>query len=151
MPHCNAVGRGCPHHQNGSLRPRTPQGGRCRDEHPHGLSLALNIGFFLVGGLAAALIRLLPTELRQGFLLSPKTPMGRAEWVSMGLLAGAILIGSIGAAIAYQNGPPAMIGAFDFTYVGFSVIWGIVFFNETPDLIASVGMIFGAGVLSLRR
>ncbi|CAM3116000.1 hypothetical protein PANO111632_04035 [Paracoccus nototheniae] len=66
----------------------------------------------------------------------------------MGLLAGAILIGSIGAAIAYQNGPPAMIGAFDFAYVGFSVIWGIVFFNETPDLIASVGMIFGAGVLS---
>lgn len=68
-----------------------------------------------------------------------------------GGLAGAILIGSIGAAIAYQNGPPAMIGAFDFAYVGFAVIWGIVFFNETSDLIASVGMIFGAGVLSLRR
>ncbi|CAM3136004.1 DMT family transporter [Paracoccus nototheniae] len=126
---------------------------RCRDEHPLGLSLALNIGFVLVGGIAAALIRLLPTELRQGFLLSPWTPMGQAEWVSMGLLAAAILIGSIGAAIAYQNGPPAMIGAFDFAYVGFAVIWGIVFFNETPDLIASVGMIMivGAGVLSLRR
>lgn len=126
---------------------------RCRDEHPLGLSLALNIGFIIVGGVAAALILLLPIELRQGFLLSPWTPMGKAEWVSMGLLVAAILIGSIGAAIAYQNGPPAMIGAFDFAYVGFAVIWGIVFFNETPDLIASIGMIMivGAGVLSLRQ
>ena len=48
--------------------------------------------------------------------------MGQSEWVSMGLLAAAILIGSVGAAIAYQNGPPAMIGAFDFAYVGFAVI-----------------------------
>lgn len=42
----------------------------------------------------------------------------------MGLLAAVILIGSIEAAIAYQNGPPTMIGAFDFAYVGFAVIWG---------------------------
>ena len=38
--------------------------------------------------------------------------MVKAEWISMGLLAAAILIGSIGAAIAYRNGPPAMIGGF---------------------------------------
>lgn len=126
---------------------------RCRDEHPLSLSLALNSGFIIVGVVAAGIILLLPMELRQGFLLSPWTPMGHAEWTSMGLLAAAILIGSVGAAIAYQNGPPAMIGAFDFAYVGFAVIWGIVFFNETPDLIASVGMILivGAGVLSLRQ
>jgi len=126
---------------------------RCRDEHPLSLSLALNIGFIIVGGVAAAIILLLPMEVRQGFLLSPWTPMGKAEWISMGLLAAAILIGSIGAAIAYQNGPPAMIGAFDFAYVGFAVIWSIVFFNEAPDLIASIGMIMivGAGVLSLRQ
>lgn len=126
---------------------------RCRDEHPLSLSLALNIGFIVVGGVAAAIILLLPMQLRQGFLLSPWTPMGKAEWISMGLLAAAILIGSVGAAIAYQNGPPAMIGAFDFAYVGFAVIWGILFFNEAPDLIASIGMIMivGAGVLSLRQ
>jgi len=126
---------------------------RCRDEHPLSLSLALNIGFIIVGGIAAALILLLPAELRHGFLLSLWTPMGHAEWISMTLLAAAILIGSIGAAIAYQNGPPAMIGSFDFAYVGFAVIWGIVFFGETPDLIASIGMIMivGAGVLSLRQ
>lgn len=126
---------------------------RCREEHPLSLSLALNIGFIIVGIVAATIILLLPPELRQGFLLAHWTPMGQAEWVSMGLLAAAILIGSIGAAIAYQNGPPAMIGAFDFAYVGFAVIWGILFFGETPDLIASLGMVMivSAGVLSLRQ
>ena len=126
---------------------------RCRNEHPLGLSLALNIGFILVGGVAAAIIALVPMDVRQGFLLSPWTPMGKSEWISIGLLAAAILIGCIGAAIAYQNGPPAMIGAFDFAYVGFAVIWSIVFFNETPDLMASVGMIMivVAGVLPLRQ
>lgn len=126
---------------------------RCRDQHPLILSLALNVGFIITGGTAAAVIALLPAEARQGFLLSTWTAMGRAEWVTMGLLAAAILVGSMGAAIAYQNGPPAMIGAFDFAYVGFAVLWGIVLFNETPDLIASVGMVMivGAGVLSLRH
>ena len=69
------------------------------------------------------------------------------------LLAMAILVGSIGAAVAYQNGPPAMIGAFDFAYVGFAVIWGLVFFAEVPDLTSMLGMalIVGAGILSLRQ
>ncbi|MBX2856723.1 MAG: EamA/RhaT family transporter, partial [Rhodobacteraceae bacterium] len=79
--------------------------------------------------------------------------MGGAEWVSMGLMAAAMLIGSVGAAIAYQNGPPAVIGAFDFAYVGFAVLWGVVFFAETPDLISTAGVILivAAGVLSLRQ
>ncbi|MEA5162607.1 DMT family transporter [Cereibacter johrii] len=126
---------------------------RCQSEHPIILSLALNVGFIIAGGIAACLIWLLPSDMRQGFLLSEWTAMGWGEWVSMGLLAASILIGSIGAAIAYQNGPPAMIGAFDFAYVGFAVLWGIVFFNETPDLIASIGMVMivGGGILSLRQ
>ncbi|WP_192363453.1 DMT family transporter [Mesorhizobium mediterraneum] len=126
---------------------------RCRNQHPIVLSLALNIGFVIVGALAAGFIMLLPDSVRQGFLLASWAAMGRAEWISMGLLAAAILIGSIGAAIAYQNGPPAMIGAFDFAYVGFAVVWGVVFFAEVPDLTSTLGMtlIVGAGILSLRQ
>jgi len=78
--------------------------------------------------LTAAIILLLPETARQGFLLAPWATMGPSERLSISLLAAAILIGSIGAAIAYQSGPPAMIGAFDFAYVGFAVLWGLVFF-----------------------
>ncbi len=125
---------------------------RCREASPLILSLALNIGFVVTGGIAAAGIALLPAEARQGFLLAPWASMGGAEWLSMALLAGALLIGSIGAAIAYQNGPPAVIGAFDFAYVAFAVLWGAVFFAELPDLTSALGMalIVGAGILSLR-
>lgn len=126
---------------------------RCRSQHPIVLSLALNIAFVVVGAAAAALILPLPASARQGFLLAPWAPMGWAEWLSMGLLAIAILIGSIGTAIAYQNGPPAMIGAFDFAYVGFAVIWGMAFFAEVPDMTSALGMVLivGAGILSLRQ
>ena len=125
---------------------------RCREASPLILSLALNIGFVVTGGVAAAGIALLPGEARQGFLLAPWAGMGGAEWLSMALLAGALLIGSLGAAIAYHNGPPAVIGAFDFAYVAFAVLWGMVFFAELPDLTSALGMalIVGAGILSLR-
>lgn len=126
---------------------------RCRQQDPIMLALALNIGFVVVGGLAAMAILLLPGPARQGFLLAPWAGMGPSEWLSMSLLASAIVIGSVGAAIAYQNGPPAMIGAFDFAYVGFAVLWGLVFFAEVPDMLSTLGMllIVGAGILALCR
>lgn len=126
---------------------------KCRDQHPLILSLALNVAFGVTGVIGASLILLLPDSARQGFMFAHWASMGGTEWLSMGLLAAAILMGSIGAAIAYQNGPPAMIGAFDFAYVGFAVIWGIIFFAEIPDMISALGMflIVGAGILSLRQ
>jgi len=126
---------------------------RCREASPLILSLALNIGFVATGSVAAAGVALLPAEARQGFLLAPWAGMGAPEWLSMALLAAALLIGSIGAAVAYQNGPPAVIGAFDFAYVAFAVLWGVVFFADVPDLASAAGMalIVGAGILSLRQ
>lgn len=126
---------------------------KCREHHPIFLSLALNSGFVIVGALAAGIALLLPETARQGDLLAPWVAMGWAEWIAMALLAAAILCGSIGAAIAYQNGPPAMIGAFDFGYVGFAVIWGMVFFAEVPNVTSTLGVILivGAGILSVKQ
>ncbi|GLU29789.1 permease [Brucella sp. NBRC 12950] len=126
---------------------------RCRKQHPIVLALALNICFVIVGALAAGAVKLLPDAARHGFLLAPWAAMGQAEWISIGLLTAALLIGSIGAAVAYQNGPPSVIGTFDFAYVGFAVIWGMIFFAEVPDVTSTLGMtlIVGAGILSLRQ
>jgi len=46
-----------------------------------------------------------------------------------------------------------MIGTFDFAYVGFSFIWGVLFFAETPDALSLTGimMIIVAGIISLRQ
>ena len=79
--------------------------------------------------------------------------MGMAEWLTMALLAAGAIIGSIGAAIAYQVGPPATVATFDFTYVGFAALWGVLFFAEVLDHVTLAGMalIIVAGVLAVRR
>lgn len=125
---------------------------RCRAAHPLALSLALNLAFVLVGGAATILVAALPDGARQGFLLAPWAAMGAAEWRAIGLMAAAILVGSLGAAIAYQTAPPATVGTFDFAYVGFSVVWSAAFFAELPGPVAVLGMalIVGAGVIALR-
>ncbi|MBC07211.1 DMT family transporter [Thalassospira sp.] len=126
---------------------------KCRGVHPIKLSLALNIAFVVVGAVAAVVISMLSDDMRQGFLLAPWTSMTLNGLGTMAILAASILIGSIGAAIAYQNGPPAMIGTFDFAYVGFSFVWGVLFFAETPDALSLIGiiMIVAAGIMSLRQ
>lgn len=93
------------------------------------------------------------SETSEGFLLTPWVGMGLIQWLTMASLAASILIGSVGAAIAYQNGPPSIIGTFDFAYVGFAVVWGIIFFGEIPDGISIIGMILiiVAGMVSLRK
>ncbi|MBE9098521.1 DMT family transporter [filamentous cyanobacterium LEGE 07170] len=126
---------------------------KCRAEHPIILSLALNITFVAVGSIAAILIEIFASGTREGFLLAAWVEMGQTQWVAMALLAISILIGSVGTAIAYQNAPPAVIGTFDFAYVGFAVLWGIVFFTEIPDGVSILGMmlIVVAGIMSLRK
>ncbi|MBP2279610.1 drug/metabolite transporter (DMT)-like permease [Psychrobacter sp. PL19] len=126
---------------------------KCRDVNPVMLSLVLNLTFVVVGTLAAVLISSIVSEPRKGFLLASWTNMGFVEWALMALLAVAILIGSVGAAIAYQKAPPAVIGTFDFAYVGFAILWGLVFFAEVPDMLSLVGifLIVVAGFMSLRQ
>ncbi|MDH3662819.1 MAG: hypothetical protein OEU92_22785 [Alphaproteobacteria bacterium] len=61
--------------------------------------------------------------------------------------------GSVEAAVAYQAGPSSIVATFDFAYVGFASIWGLVFFGEVPDFVALIGivMVVVAGILSVRR
>lgn len=126
---------------------------KCRAVNPIVLSVALNLCFVITGTVATLLIISFTSAPREGFLLAPWAQMGGSEWVSMGVLAIAILIGSVGAAIAYQNGPPSIIGTFDFAYVGFAILWGLVFFAEVPDLLSLAGIAFivAAGIMSLRQ
>ncbi len=126
---------------------------KCRAEHPLLLSLSLNFAFVIVGSVAALVITTLPGESRTGFLLAQWSSMHTKEWFAMVLLAIVLLIGSIGAAVAYQNGPSSTIGIFDFAYVGFAVLWSVLLFSDVPDVISIVGivLIVIAGILSLWR
>ena len=126
---------------------------RCRDENPAVLSLVLNVAFVVVGAGASGMILLTGTTDETSFLLRPWTSMEGREWMAMTVLSAAVIIGSVGAALAYQVGPPTIVATFDFAYVAFAAIWGFVFFTEVPDAITVAGMVMivAAGLLVMRR
>ena len=130
---------------------------KCRLEEPLVLSIALNVSF-IVTGLAATIVLWLwapsdATVLAYPQLLGQWTVMGQNEWLAMALLAIAVIIGSVFTAYAYQSGPSSIVGTFDFTYLAFAVIWGMLFFGEFPDYISVMGMILIAiaGILTVWR
>lgn len=130
---------------------------KCQQEKPTVLSLWLNISFVGVGAFALLLLKLwnpgADLIAANPFLFGTWTPMWLDEWQVMAVLAIAIVIGSIGAAMAYQNGPSSIIATFDFAYVGFAAIWGFVLFAEVPGAQVSVGIILivTAGAIAARQ
>lgn len=125
---------------------------KCRDEHPATLALGLNATFVIVGVIGLLVGQFLHLDAT-GFLTTNWAAMGYEEWQSTAILAGLILVASVGTAVAYQSAPASTVGTFDFAYVGFALIWGAVFFAERPDAIALVGiaLIVVAGLLAVRR
>lgn len=125
---------------------------KCRDEHPATLALGLNVTFILVGGIGLLIGLFVPMDAA-GFLSTDWTAMGMREWRSTAILAGLILVASVGTAIAYQAAPASTVGTFDFAYVGFALVWGALFFGERPDAaaICGIALIVAAGVLAVRR
>jgi drug/metabolite transporter (DMT)-like permease len=130
---------------------------RCQTENIFILSLWLNISMLVTGMIASSLLLLITPDLQGSgynkFLLGNWSPMGTGEWGVITVLAIAIFIGSVGAAFAYQHGPPATIATFDFAYVAFAVVWGFIFFNEIPAAKNALGMLFiiAAGVITAAR
>ncbi len=130
---------------------------KCREEHPLVLSLGVNLTFIAIGLLATLLIAMVGGSIDEAheasFLFGEWSAMGVAQWLTMGFLAASSIIGGIGAAFAYQVGPPATVATFDFAYVGFAVLWGVLLFAEVLDPVTLTGMalIIVAGVLAVRR
>ncbi|MCG8359471.1 MAG: DMT family transporter [Kiloniellales bacterium] len=119
---------------------------KCRDADPFALALALNVAFIIAG-----MILGLFSGRDGSFVFRPWQSLNVTLIGITVALAVATLIGSVGAAIAYQNGPPAMVAALDYSYLVFSLIWAVLFFAERPDFLSLAGIVViaGAGILAL--
>lgn len=130
---------------------------RSRAENPFVLALASNVTAVVVGGLASAATWLAgenaPAWMGDSVFLGPWIDMGWALWGVIVLLSVAMLVGSVGTAVAYQLGPPSVISIFDFSYLAFAVLWGIVLFGERIDAVSMMGiaLIAVAGIIVTRR
>jgi drug/metabolite transporter (DMT)-like permease len=126
---------------------------RCQGEHPLALVAGLHLAFIFTGMAGLAGLGLFPSLAGETFLDTPWHALNTQEWRLMVLLAASILIASVGTAIAYQKAPTSIIGTFEFAYVGFAVLWGLLLFAERPDAptLSGLALIVVAGVLTVRR
>lgn len=121
---------------------------KCAEDDPFVLALVLNVSFICCGAVLGLF------AWRDGsFILGPWQTVDLLLLGTVTILAALILIGSVGAAIAYQKGPPSTVAAFDYSYLVFSLTWGALFFSEFPGTISlvGIGLIAGAGLMALGR
>lgn len=119
---------------------------KCRDEDPFSLVLAVNIAFIVSGGLLG-----LFSAQEGSLVLGALQPLTLELTAILVVLAGLFFVGSMCAAIAYQNGEPTTVAAFDYIYLILSVMWGTLFFSEVPNPSAIIGIVLiaGAGLLMI--
>jgi drug/metabolite transporter (DMT)-like permease len=127
---------------------------RCRKRSPVTLAISLNVVLLMAGAVASlALVPWRPAMTEAApFLLGNWAAMDAAAWVLVFVLAVLIVGIGVGLAAAYQSAPPATVATFDYSYLVFSAIFGILLFGEVPGLqtLAGMGLIAGAGLLVVR-
>ena len=128
--------------------------GKCRDEQPLTLGLAVHISFLATGLIAIAVFAVLDldsaTVAVYPFLLRGWTAMAWMQWGLVAVLGALSAAYFVGVARAYQIAPPSIIATFDYAYLVWAVLWGFVLFAETPDLATVIGMVLitAAGLLA---
>lgn len=131
--------------------------GKCQDEQPLVLGLALHCLFLVTGLIAIVVLAVIGldagTVAAFPFLFNGWTAMGVREWGLMALLGALSAAYFVGVARAYQIAPPSIIGTFDYAYLVSAAVWGFIFFAETPDIFTICGMVLitAAGLLVAMR
>ncbi|RWG50487.1 DMT family transporter [Mesorhizobium sp.] len=128
---------------------------KCRGEHPLVLALTFNLTAIGLSGAVTCIAGFGDTAgaLDASRFLGEWIAMGWFQWGLVMLLSMMMLIGSVGTAIAYQLGPPSVISTWDFSYLAFAVLWGVVLFSEHLDAASMLGiaLIALAGIIATGR
>lgn len=126
---------------------------RNRGENPFVLALIFNLMAVVLAGAASLATVMAGSEGGQGLFTGEWIPMGWTQWALIVLLSLAMLIGSVGTAFAYQLAPSSIVSTWDFSYLAFAVLWGVVLFSERLDAASMLGiaLIALAGIIVIRR
>jgi len=123
----------------------------CKDESPVTLTYAVSITFLGLGSIGIGVF----SGDRFGDLAS-SWPYLFSGWNSVGPGIVAIIafcsclnmFANIGLAKAYQSAEASWLAPFDYSYLIFATFWGVVMWDDLPDVLSFVGMflIAGAGI-----
>jgi drug/metabolite transporter (DMT)-like permease len=125
---------------------------RCASDSPLVLGLAVHASLLVVGIVGSLVIVVLRPVASDPFLLGNWTAMDAQDWAVMAALGIAQGLASAAAARAYQSGSPVVIGTFDYAYLVFAAVWGMMFFSEDLGTLTLSGMalIVVAGLIALK-
>lgn len=130
--------------------------GKCRDIPAPTLALSLSFALAatgIVGSLILPLLALDPAQIASApFLLSAWTSPAPHDWIVSAILAALMVANGLVLPRAYQAAPTSIIVTFDYCYLIFATLIGVLFFHERPDLWSILGilLIAGAGLLVTR-
>ncbi|WP_137154829.1 DMT family transporter [Rhizobium sp. FKL33] len=126
---------------------------KSRGENPFVLALTFNLIAIMLGGAASLATMIAGSGGDPSLFMGDWIAIGITQWGMIVLLSLTMLIGSVGTAIAYQLGPSSVISTWDFSYLAFAVMWGVVLFSERLDIASVLGiaLIALAGVIVVRR
>ncbi len=129
---------------------------KCPTVDPSVMALSLGLLLLALGtvGSLAVMAFAPPAELAQRwpFLLTGWSGTSARSLVTVAVLAALMLTTSLCVIRAYQIAPPPLVSVFEYSYLGFSVAWGVVLFGERPDALALLGLLTlaVAGALAMR-
>lgn len=126
---------------------------KCRNISPLSLSLSLTL-FTLVLGLIGTIIIAIANPVTEfPFLTNQWSIMTPRTWTIIAALV--VLMTAIGIVMpmAYQNGPATIIATFDYCFLIWAIILGIILFGDYPNTASILGMILitAAGLLISRK
>lgn len=124
---------------------------RCPNESAFVLGLSLNVGLLVTGIVGSAGVVLLAPDTVDGFLFRRWNPMDLNDWAIMAGFGCVMVAITAGTAKAYQSAPSAIVGTFDYGYLAFVSLWGVLFFAERFDAPIAIGilLIVAAGLMVL--
>ena len=130
---------------------------KCRAVPPATLAVSVNVALVVMGAVVSVVLIVLPpppdSAAALPFVLGPWQIFGPVEWGFVAIVAALMVGNSLVVSAAYQSAPPFIIATFDYNYLVFMTIFGLLFFAEVPDLqtVAGALMIVGAGLMVVRR
>ena len=128
----------------------------CREIAPPTLALSFNLTLGATGLIGCLTLLALPLDPDQiaatPFLLRAWGPLTATSAAIIAILATFMLANGPILAQAYQVAPTAVIVTFDYCYLIFATLFGVIFFGERPDSLALLGitLIIAAGLLVTR-
>lgn len=129
---------------------------KCQNVPVAVLSLSQNIVMLMAGTVVSVLILWLQPQGAIAdaypYIFGTWSNVGLTDWLVLMLLAGFAIANGMMLAGAYQAAPPAVVSAFEYSYLVFVAVWDILFFGIAPTLVSVSGMalIVVAGLLVLR-